>query len=77
MYYFLFSEFTAARKHELRYNAASILQAQWRARTKRDAFIQLKTNTIKIQSIIKMVQATAALKKKKLKEVMDIAMFQD
>lgn len=59
----------AARKHERRYNAASIMQAQWRASARRDAFIQLKTNTIKIQSIIKMAQATAALKKKKMKIV--------
>ena len=65
----MFSEFTAARKHERRYNAASIMQAQWRASARRDAFIQLKTNTIKIQSIIKMAQATAALKKKKIKIV--------
>jgi hypothetical protein len=59
--------YTAARKHEQRYTAASIVQAQWRAYSSSRSFVEMKTHTIQIQSVIRMMLATKSLKLKKSK----------
>ena len=57
----------AARRHEERYNAASILQAEWRRRIGRRNYLTLRSNTIRLQSILRMGLATTGLKSKKVK----------
>lgn len=57
----------AARKHEQRYNAASAMQGQWRSYVARGSFIEMKTSTIKIQSVVRMLLATQGLVNKKIK----------
>ena len=55
----------AARRHEERYNAASLLQAECRRYITRRNYITLTSKTIQIQTIVRMVLATTGLKSKK------------
>jgi hypothetical protein len=43
------------------------MQAQWRTYAARGSFLEMRTNTIKIQSVVRMELATKGLKNKKIK----------